>query len=328
VRIALAGLGSAATRGHLPALAALQTEGHIVVVCGADPSVDRRRSVALQYPSILLFPNAETMLDACAVDLFVVASKPESHASLMLLAARRGLHTLCEKPLTVTGADHWRIDRVFRSTATALVLVQQYKYAPMWCRVAGYARVAAQLRLPFLLTIEIDREGGDVHASSPWREHLARSGGLLGDHVVHFIGLARQIASDVEPLEAFRAGHDDRETVSARLRVGSGTMALRASAASSARRTEVQFKVGPLILTWRDDAAVISAGKHLRRRLCTDAISSRDYVDSLYLPFYESVLIGLRDDAWRRERLLEALDVDRVLVALIEMSFAHHEMRT
>jgi predicted dehydrogenase len=307
-------------RGHLPALAALQDEGLVTIVGGADPNPDRRRVARLRHPSLAVFRDVATMLEDCRADLLVVASEPASHTSLLLLAAERGVHALCEKPLTVLPAEHALVYEAFRAGDAALVVVQQYRFAPMWRWIVRCARGAARLRAPFWLRIDVDRVGRDAYAASPWREDLGQSGGLLGDHVVHFLGLAREVALDVEPLGASRSfGSGTGETLSATVRVASGTMQVRASTASSVRRTRVALSTGPFVAQWSDSRAVVSVTKHVRCELRTSALSDRDYVDSLYLRLYHDVVVGLRSRDWRREKSAEALDVSRTLMTLFEL---------
>src|SRR5204862_6429868 len=79
VRIALAGLGAAARRIHLPAYRGLRD---LEVVGGADPAV---REGALPFP---VFASTEAMLDAVRPDVLAVLTPPDTHVALALLGLR------------------------------------------------------------------------------------------------------------------------------------------------------------------------------------------------------------------------------------------------
>jgi predicted dehydrogenase len=317
----MAGLGAAGVGGHLPALETLQDEGRVTIVGAADPDDARRALVGQQRSSLALFAHASALLDASPVDVLVVATEPSAHVAIAALAIARGVHVVCEKPLTAVAAEHDLLARAVASGDLALVLVEQYRFAKAWWQMAWCARVARLARCPFSMTVDIDRDGVDRRAVRPWREDVRSSGGLLGDHAVHFLGLARSLCPDVEPLAASRTWDgEDREQLTATVRVGSGTMRLRASTTSSARRTRVALRIGPWGMEWVDDDLVLAAAGRVLHRRRTGALSDRRHVDALYLPLYRDILDGLDDPAWRRRRTTETLAVSRVLLALLDMA--------
>ncbi len=89
--IALAGLGRAGRRIHLPAIKRLKD---LRVVGGYDPAAS---------PGDFAFPvfaSPEELLAKTRPDIFVIATPPESHFDLARLGLEAGCHIFCEKPFT------------------------------------------------------------------------------------------------------------------------------------------------------------------------------------------------------------------------------------
>lgn len=319
MRIALAGLGSASVRGHLPAIARLASERRLTLVGAADPDAGRRAATAPQLSGAALFDSTEAMLESTRSDVLVVACEPGAHAGLAELAALHRQHLVCEKPLTLTRQHQDEVASAYSDPALALVPVHQYQYSPAWISLARWGRAATRLGVPFELRVRVERKGTDRHAATAWRSDLSRSGGVLADHGVHFLALGWTISEDLEILSAARswdAGRGERSL--ARLRLGSGRLEVDISAAADARHTRVTMQAARLAFDWTDDRAALRAGSRFIRDWRTYALSDRDHVDALYAPFYRNLVANLRDRAWRMRRTAEALSVSTALITLLE----------
>lgn len=140
MRVAIAGLGGAARRGHLPALRAI---GQGLTLAGAaEPDVRTREELAAVYGAVPTFSTAAEMLSAITCDMLVVATEPSSHAGLIALGMEHGLHVVCEKPVIVTRVEHTavtglaRVDRIWRSSPSISTATR--RSGPRWR--AGPAR--------------------------------------------------------------------------------------------------------------------------------------------------------------------------------------------
>jgi predicted dehydrogenase len=93
VRVAIAGVGRAATTIHIPALKKLSG----VEIAGAyDP-----QQQPFAYPR---FATLEQLLDT-KPDVVVIATPPETHRPIALAALAAGAHVFCEKPLANSVAE-------------------------------------------------------------------------------------------------------------------------------------------------------------------------------------------------------------------------------
>ncbi len=117
--IALAGLGSAARRIHLPAIKAITD---LEVVGGFDPAAP---SGALPFPR---FSSPEEMLEKAHPDILVVATPPDSHAALTRLGLAAGCHIFCEKPFMNSLEEADQVLRLARECKRWIVVNNQFRF--------------------------------------------------------------------------------------------------------------------------------------------------------------------------------------------------------
>ncbi len=98
VRIGVAGCGVVADYGHIPAIRRLP-EAELAAF--ADPDKERREKQARKYDRPC-FASLEEMADKVELDAVALPTHPGVKLDLIRAAAARGLHALCEKPLTGT----------------------------------------------------------------------------------------------------------------------------------------------------------------------------------------------------------------------------------
>ena len=322
MRLVVAGLGSACLRAHLPAIVRLQAIGKVTLAGLADPDPGRRAMTAARLPDVPTFASAEEMLAASAADVLVIATAPDAHADLVSAGLERGMHVICEKPLTANKAEH---ELVARSCAAhpdlALVPVHQYRYSPQWTTIAAWARRATRLRLPFSLLVRVERDRIDPTAVSGWRADIAANGGMFADAGVHFLALAWTIGRQLDVLDAARY-HDgeDRERATAVLRLGPGRLDLQVWRGAPRRHTHVELRKCGAAVAWSDDEARTRFGKVALSAKRVGALSDRRHVDALCQPLYRDLATRLSDPGWRRRRTAEALAVDAALVSLLEQT--------
>ncbi len=316
MRVALIGIGSAGRRGHLPVLGRLQREGLLTLVAVADHHGNYRAACACDCRPAR-FRDGARLLESVEADLIVLASEPASHADLIALAVAHGRHILCEKPLTVTVAQHTRLAATL-SSDLAFLAVHQYRYSPTWGPVARWARRAARLHLPVSISAEVHRRGTDAHAVTPWRLDRSHSGGVLADHGSHFLALAWSMAHHLKAFSARRASDPgDAETICARALAGRGEMTLLITNGAQTRHTRVKLECGAATFTWADHRATLRVAGRPVSTWLTPALSDRQHVDALYLPLYRDLLANIRNASWCQERRAEALAVNGTLVELL-----------
>lgn len=98
LRLAIVGTGQISHR-YLKQ-AALSSRAQFVATCAR--TIESARVRALEYGIKSWFDNYEAMLDKVRPDAVVIATPTAMHASQAIAAFKRGVHVLCEKPMSVT----------------------------------------------------------------------------------------------------------------------------------------------------------------------------------------------------------------------------------
>lgn len=101
LKVGLAGAG-AISANHL---AAWKTVPGIEVVAVADPAPGKAEARASAFAIPHVHADVAAMIAAHPLDILDIASPRERHAEHVRLAAARGIHVLCQKPLTNTLAE-------------------------------------------------------------------------------------------------------------------------------------------------------------------------------------------------------------------------------
>ena len=140
IRVALVGAGGFAQGMHLPNLQRLNREFEIHAVVSRTGS--NAKAVAQQYRARYATTDPQRVLDDGEVDLVIIATRHNLHASLTLAAVERGKHVLVEKPMALEERDLAAIEQFYSTRgAAAPILMTGFnrRFAP------GIAAVQALL---------------------------------------------------------------------------------------------------------------------------------------------------------------------------------------
>lgn len=141
-----------------------------------------------------------------AVDIVVVATTPDSHASIAAAALEAGKHVLVEKPLALDDAEARDLVATVERTGRVLVVDHVLRYNPL-------LRALGRLRGPLLGPVQrfcfendaSDEDLGPAH----WFWDETRSGGIFVEHGVHFFDAAAALmdhpATSVQAVAARRS---------------------------------------------------------------------------------------------------------------------------
>ena len=137
LRTALVGLGGAAHRIHLPAIAAVE---ELDLVGAADTS-GQARQAASRWKIPYLAPDVATLLKETRPDLVVVATPPGLHFEHAKAALEAGAHVLCEKPFVPTLAEADALIALSARQGRLLAVNNQYRFMRIYAETAR--RIAA-----------------------------------------------------------------------------------------------------------------------------------------------------------------------------------------
>ena len=131
-RTAIIGYGSMGRR-HAQAMSQVE-EIDLVAVC--DASEDARESARAEVPGITLYHDAVSMFDAEKLDVVAIPTEATPRAKLALLAADRGLHVVCEKPLAANLEEADAMVARFAERNLILAVNHQWRLQPTAARIA------------------------------------------------------------------------------------------------------------------------------------------------------------------------------------------------
>ncbi len=129
VRTALVGLGGAAERILLPALALLPD---VRVVAGCDVEAGARERAAGRWRIPRVYGAAAEMLEEEHPDIVVVATPPLNHCTPCLLALEHGCHVFCEKPFMPSLEDADRVIAAAQRAGRLVAVNNQYYQMPIY----------------------------------------------------------------------------------------------------------------------------------------------------------------------------------------------------
>jgi predicted dehydrogenase len=197
LRGAIVGFGFISERGHLPAYALPGPTGstRFEIVAVADTCGARREKARQAIPGVRVYETHEQLLDAerGRIDFVDVTTPPCDHAHIARAALSRGLHVLCEKPLTTTGAEARAMATHAREVRRVLFPCHNYKHAPVIKavrQVLDSGRIGA-VQLVTLQTFRNTHAKGVDEWRRDWRrENRYSGGGIAMDHGSHTFYLA------------------------------------------------------------------------------------------------------------------------------------------
>ncbi len=128
IRFAVVGLGSWGPRWAR----LLVDQPGVKLAAIVEPVSQRRSAIAaeLGLDDDQLYGELETALDQTAIDAIIVATPPDTHATVAGSAFARQIPVLMEKPLAISLDDARSIVDLAESTDTLMVVSQNYRYRP------------------------------------------------------------------------------------------------------------------------------------------------------------------------------------------------------
>jgi predicted dehydrogenase len=98
------------------------------LVAVADIRKEAADSLASDLDECLSFGSCEVMIDSVMLDAVVICTPPSTHESISIQFLRRGIHVLCEKPLTIGSASARRMLHVAEISGAQLTMASKFRY--------------------------------------------------------------------------------------------------------------------------------------------------------------------------------------------------------
>ena len=195
IRIGIIGAGRIG-KVHAETIAFRLPEAEPVVI--ADVKVQAAQEVAARCGIAHVANTAEEVIADRNVDAVLICSSTDTHADLVVAAAKAGKHIFCEKPIDHSLA---KIDRALAAVKTAGVKLQvgfNRRFDSNFARVRQ-AVISGEIGAPHLMHI-ISRD-----PAPPPPAYVKVSGGMFLDMTIHDFDMARFLIGD-EVEEIYTAG--------------------------------------------------------------------------------------------------------------------------
>jgi predicted dehydrogenase/threonine dehydrogenase-like Zn-dependent dehydrogenase len=190
--VALVGAGNLARWVHLPNLK--KTPG-VRLRAIQSGSGSRAKSYALRFGAEYCTSDYNEILANPAIQVVVIVSRNQYHASQALAALRAGKHVFVEKPMALTEEECLALSQAVQKSGKQLTVGFNRRYAPSYIRVK---QQIAKRTAPAVLNCRINSPG---ISGSYWMADPAIGGAILGE-ACHFVDLMYWLL-DSEPTEVF-----------------------------------------------------------------------------------------------------------------------------
>ena len=194
VNVALIGCGFFA-RNHLHAWRDIPG-AELVALCDSDP--ERLGAAARDFGVARTHTDARDLFAQGGFDVVDIATTAPSHRMLVELAARHGVHVICQKPFAQSLADARAMVDAVAATGKTLMVHENFRWQSPIRAVIDALRSGA-IGTPFFGRISF-RTGFDVYAGQPY---LAQGDRLIVEDLgIHLLDVARALFGDVRRLSA------------------------------------------------------------------------------------------------------------------------------
>lgn len=323
----LIGYGTAGAFFHAPLIAA--ASGLRLAAIGSR----RKDEILRDFPEAIAYENPQDLLADPAIELVVIATPNESHASLARAALEAGKHVVVDKPFTLDAGEAEALIALAERVDRRLSVFQNRRWDNDFLTVR---RLVEDGRLGEVAYYEAHFDRFRPEIKQGWRETEAPGSGLLYDLGAHLIdqalvlfGLPQAVTADVTRQRAAARADDYFHLV---LDYGRRRAVLHASV--------LVRDPGPRYLVHGDGGSFVKYGIDGQEAALrdgkrpggerwgedepaffgrfTDADGTGTVIDTLpgrYTAFYEGVAASIRDGAPLPVKAREACDVIRVIEA-------------
>lgn len=208
IRYAVVGLGYIAQVAVLPAFKNAKKNSKLVALVSGDKEKLSRLGDKYKVQHRCLYSEFETLLKSGEIDAVYIATPNSYHRNIMELAAKYGVHVLCEKPMAVTTEDCLSmISEAHRHHIQLMVAYRLHFEAANLeaIRLAHSKRIGDLKIFNSIFTMQV-KDPHNIRLEEP-----EKGGGPLYDIGIYCINAARYLFKS-EPLEVFAMASSSKDS--------------------------------------------------------------------------------------------------------------------
>jgi D-apiose dehydrogenase len=164
----------------------------------ADIALERAQAFAAKWGIPRAYGDAAEMLEIERPDFVDIATRPDSHRSLADLAAGRGAHVICQKPLAPTWDEAVAMARGCAARGVRLFAHENWRWQP-WYRACKRIVDEGTLGRPFYFGFRLrtgDGHGPEPYAVQPYFREMPQL--FIYEAGVHFLDTFRYLGGEID----------------------------------------------------------------------------------------------------------------------------------
>ena len=200
IRLAIVGTGGMAA-GHAQNFQAMRGV-KVTACCDVDKKIAQAFAAKHEIPAV--YTNVDELLSREELDAVDIVASDPAHAPLSIAAAKKGLHVLCEKPLTTNSADARRMVRAVEKAGVANMVNFSYRRSSALQKaremvLAGELGELRHVEACYRQSWLMSKVWGDWRKKRAfqWRLSKKYGDGALGDIGCHIMDFTSFVAGDI-----------------------------------------------------------------------------------------------------------------------------------
>jgi D-apiose dehydrogenase len=170
------------------------------IVAVADAAPGRAGEFAARWNIARAGVDVAELLDREKPDFVDIVTRPEAHLPLTELAASRGIHVICQKPMAPSWQDCLAMAAACQGAGVRLLIHENWRWQP-WFREAKRVMDSGALGKPYQLAFR--HRAGDGLGPLPYRQQpyfVQMPRLLVYETLVHHLDTGRYLAGEIDSL--------------------------------------------------------------------------------------------------------------------------------
>ena len=164
----------------------------------ADPDAARAHAFAEKWDIPRVYSGVDEMLYRERPAFLDIVTRPDEHQPLAAIAAQRGIHVICQKPMAPTLEECHQMASTANAAGTRLVVHENWRWQP-WYRELHRLIEAGRFGRIFHVGFRMrtgDGLGPEPYQTQPYFREMPRL--LIYETLVHFLDTFRLLAGEIK----------------------------------------------------------------------------------------------------------------------------------